>query len=349
MESNFTSVPERGSGTDKTASFYDLKSSDLYMNFDNIKTKSDSIESGEQAPISSQNLQQKTQMINTQRPQQSAYRRNDLNKVFIGGINYLTTEEALRSHFSKYGQISDCVVIRDPATNKSKGFGFVQYTDGYMVDELMKNRPHIIDNRELDVHRSIPRDQMKRTGQQAKSVNKLFIGGLNVEKVKESDLKNYFQSFGNVLNIHIPKDKETSKAKKFGFITFDDYDPVDKITLNHHVVINGMRFNVAKANAEEPKLQRSQSLSFQGNVSGAYNKQLSYKQEVYNSPYQNLKLQQHQQLPYQQQQPYQQQRPYQQQQPMMKDRGFSTNFGPIRSNQFGRSFRPTSPYQRHSR
>ena len=157
---------------------------------------------------------------------------------------------------------------------------------------------------------------MKRTGHQiVKSVNKLFVGGLDLDKISEADLKSYFQSFGNVLNIHIPKDRDTSKAKKFGFITFDDYDPVDKITLNDHVVIKGMRLNVAKANPESPKLANFPNSGYKYN-----NKNYSYKQDK--NPYQALKLQQHQQ---------------QQQQ-------FPSNFGPVRSSMSDRNI--TSPYQR---
>ena len=48
----------------------------------------------------------------------------------------------IKSHFSQYGEIIDCVVPRDPRTRFAKGFAFVTYTKGKAVDDVMSNRPH---------------------------------------------------------------------------------------------------------------------------------------------------------------------------------------------------------------
>ena len=48
----------------------------------------------------------------------------------------------IKSHFSQFGEIIDCVVPRDPRTRFAKGFAFVTYTKGKAVDEVMSNRPH---------------------------------------------------------------------------------------------------------------------------------------------------------------------------------------------------------------
>ena len=60
------------------------------------------------------------------------------------------------------------------------------------------------------------------------TVKKLFIGGLR-DNLTEDDLKTYFNTYGNVIEAVVMKEKETSKSRGFGFVTFDDYDPVDKI------------------------------------------------------------------------------------------------------------------------
>jgi RNA recognition motif-containing protein len=39
-------------------------------------------------------------------------------KLFIGSLNYITTEEAMRSYFGQYGHIVDCVIMKEPKTNK---------------------------------------------------------------------------------------------------------------------------------------------------------------------------------------------------------------------------------------
>ena len=39
-------------------------------------------------------------------------------KLFIGGLDYRTTDESLKKHFEQWGQIVDVVVMKDPKTRK---------------------------------------------------------------------------------------------------------------------------------------------------------------------------------------------------------------------------------------
>ena len=48
-----------------------------------------------------------------------------LRKLFLGGLSFETTDDSLREHFEKWGTLTDCVVMRDPQTKRSRGFGFV--------------------------------------------------------------------------------------------------------------------------------------------------------------------------------------------------------------------------------
>ena len=48
------------------------------------------------------------------------------NKLFIGGLSYGTTEEALQNAFAQAGNVVSAKIIMDRATNRSKGFGFVE-------------------------------------------------------------------------------------------------------------------------------------------------------------------------------------------------------------------------------
>ena len=48
------------------------------------------------------------------------------NKLFIGSLDYATTDSQLEEHFSKVGKVSSAKVIVDRITGQGKGFGFVE-------------------------------------------------------------------------------------------------------------------------------------------------------------------------------------------------------------------------------
>uniref|UniRef100_A0A8C5LWW3 RRM domain-containing protein n=1 Tax=Leptobrachium leishanense TaxID=445787 RepID=A0A8C5LWW3_9ANUR len=51
----------------------------------------------------------------------------DEGKLFVGGLNFETTDRCLQDLFSKYGTVLDACVVKDRETNRSRGFGFVTF------------------------------------------------------------------------------------------------------------------------------------------------------------------------------------------------------------------------------
>lgn len=49
------------------------------------------------------------------------------NKIFIGNLSYSASPEDLKTEFAKYGSIKDARIVRDHASGKSRGFGFVTF------------------------------------------------------------------------------------------------------------------------------------------------------------------------------------------------------------------------------
>ena len=57
------------------------------------------------------------------------YKYRDSSYIFISGFPKEVTEGDLVIVFSQYGEITDCRIVRDKETGKSKGFGFICYED----------------------------------------------------------------------------------------------------------------------------------------------------------------------------------------------------------------------------
>jgi RNA recognition motif-containing protein len=55
----------------------------------------------------------------------------------ISNLGWNITDESLRTAFSEYGQILDAIVMRDRDTGRSRGFGFVTYSDGQQAQDAI--------------------------------------------------------------------------------------------------------------------------------------------------------------------------------------------------------------------
>ncbi|CAI7787088.1 unnamed protein product, partial [Closterium sp. NIES-53] len=64
---------------------------------------------------------------------------------------------------------------------------------------------------------------------------KLFIGGISWDTT-EDRLRDYFQTYGEVREVVIMKDRTTGKARGFGFVIFADPDVADRVVLEKHTI-----------------------------------------------------------------------------------------------------------------
>jgi cold-inducible RNA-binding protein len=50
-------------------------------------------------------------------------------KLFVGGLSWGTTDDGLHQAFSQFGEIVEAKVITDRETGRSRGFGFVTFSN----------------------------------------------------------------------------------------------------------------------------------------------------------------------------------------------------------------------------
>lgn len=174
---------------------------------------------------------------------------SQLCKLFIGGLNVQTSESGLRGHFEAFGTLTDCVVVVNPQTKRSRCFGFVTYSNVEEADAAMAASPHAVDGNTVELKRAVSREDSARPGAHAK-VKKLFVGGLKGD-VAEGDLIEHFSQFGAVEKAEIIADKQSGKKRGFGFVYFQSHDAADKAAVVKFHPIQGHRVEVKKAVPKE--------------------------------------------------------------------------------------------------
>ncbi|MDR3558828.1 MAG: RNA-binding protein [Candidatus Pacebacteria bacterium] len=60
-------------------------------------------------------------------------------KIHVGNLAYNVTEEDLKGIFSTFGEVDSVNVIKDRASGRSKGFGFVEMLNNSEADKAMKS------------------------------------------------------------------------------------------------------------------------------------------------------------------------------------------------------------------
>uniref|UniRef100_A0A7N8XHT7 RNA-binding protein Musashi homolog 1-like n=1 Tax=Mastacembelus armatus TaxID=205130 RepID=A0A7N8XHT7_9TELE len=169
------------------------------------------------------------------------------SKMFIGGLSWQTTQEGLKEYFGKFGEVKECMVMRDPVTKRSRGFGFVTYAEQAGVEKVLAQNRHELDSKTIDPKVAFPRRAQPKLVTRTK---KIFVGGLSVNTTIE-DVKQYFDQFGKVDDAMLMFDKTTNRHRGFGFVTFENEDVVEKVCEIHFHEINNKMVECKKAQPKE--------------------------------------------------------------------------------------------------
>lgn len=151
--------------------------------------------------------------------------------------------------------------MRDGATGRSRGFGFLTFKDPKTVNIVMV-KEHYLDGKivsshcpfpplipampleltistpQIDPKRAIPRDEQEKT-------SKIFVGGVSQETT-DHEFREYFAQFGRVVDATLMMDKDTGRPRGFGFVTFESEAGVDAC-LATPLEIHGKPIEVKKA------------------------------------------------------------------------------------------------------
>ena len=71
----------------------------------------------------------------------------DVSKLYVGNLDFNTTEDELKSHFEQKGiQTKSITLIKDKYTGRAKGFGFVEVES----EDVLQKAIEALDGQELN-------------------------------------------------------------------------------------------------------------------------------------------------------------------------------------------------------
>ncbi|CAD7962803.1 unnamed protein product [Amoebophrya sp. A120] len=167
-------------------------------------------------------------------------------KLYIGDLGESMTNDMLKEYFSSLGEVLSATVMMDHGTQKSKGFGFVQFSEPKQAYDVMR-KPHMINGTQVVVKSSANNAPVGKQGKgkdgkdgkggygkggyggyyppgQGKGghqdcTNKIFVGGLPPSANNET-MNQFFSQYGPVKDCIAMYDRETTKPRGFGYVTF---------------------------------------------------------------------------------------------------------------------------------
>jgi len=86
-------------------------------------------------------------------------------KLYVGNLSYETTEQGLRELFMQAGNVVSVALIKEPGTNRSKGFGFVEMSSQTEAQKAISMfNAYSMNDRQLTVNVARPREERSGGG-----------------------------------------------------------------------------------------------------------------------------------------------------------------------------------------
>jgi len=81
-------------------------------------------------------------------------------KIYVGNLNFDTTDGGLRDAFGQFGDIDEVAVITDRDTGRSRGFAFITMPDDGQAQAAIDGMNGTeLDGRTLNVNQARPRSE----------------------------------------------------------------------------------------------------------------------------------------------------------------------------------------------
>uniref|UniRef100_A0A5B6YZ54 Putative ELAV-like protein 3 isoform X1 n=1 Tax=Davidia involucrata TaxID=16924 RepID=A0A5B6YZ54_DAVIN len=153
----------------------------------------------------------------------------EAKKLVVLGLPWDVDTEGLRQYMSQFGELADVMVMKDRASGRSRGFGYVTFTSLEDAEKALVAQ-HSINGRTLEVKVATPKEEMMST---SKTSTRVFVARIS-PSVTDEDFHSYFMKYGPIIDAYMPKDPVTKQPRGIGFVTYENPDSVDQLMSETH-------------------------------------------------------------------------------------------------------------------
>jgi cold-inducible RNA-binding protein len=101
-----------------------------------------------------------------------------MKNLFVGNLNFQTTESDLRALFEPFGQVGRIHMAKDRETGRARGFAFVEMTNDDEAKQAMASLDgKEVSGRNLKVNEARPKEQSGPAGQYGRGGGRGRSGG----------------------------------------------------------------------------------------------------------------------------------------------------------------------------
>jgi len=131
-------------------------------------------------------------------PPQKEYYKTDESKreqtVFVSNLSYDINDDQIRDEFLKFGQINEVRLARN-FNGKSKGFGFVEFSDNVSARKALIHDRMLLHGRPVYISELDKRNKFSFSS--SKEKNKLFVKNIPFDMTKDDILQKIFADYAD--------------------------------------------------------------------------------------------------------------------------------------------------------
>uniref|UniRef100_A0A183CNS9 RRM domain-containing protein n=2 Tax=Globodera pallida TaxID=36090 RepID=A0A183CNS9_GLOPA len=177
--------------------------------------------------------------------QQEGDTSNRIVDLLIMGLPFELTEDQLRVHFESFGKVVHCEIKTQRGHLSNRGFGFIQMGDLESQKRVLKQKHHIIGDRECQVKIPFSKNALS---------SKIFVGRLR-DGITPIELKKHFMEEAqkidpdsSVTDVYIPR-----PFRSFAFVTFSTPVVAKELIKMGQVELKDSTVSISSAHSTRPQ------------------------------------------------------------------------------------------------